>query len=117
MRTIACVYTPDELPAPWVQVFRRFKRAMARAGLRVRVRLLPLDDAREGAEIIVVPPHLEQLARAAAPSAVVIATTREGAGEAISALLRDLGEGARLYAEPADPNAPIVIRRRGVDEL
>src|SRR5207244_4112468 len=47
VRTIVCSYTRDELPAAWLAVFRRFERVIERAGLRVRVRLDPLEELPE----------------------------------------------------------------------
>jgi hypothetical protein len=115
VRTIVCGYTRDELPASWIQVFRRFERAVARAGLRIRVRLMPLEELPESFDVLVVAPYLEQRARELAGGARLLVMTREQAADAIADLLRELGEARTIYAEPADPNEPVVITRRGGD--
>lgn len=117
VRTIVCTYTRDELPASWLQVFRRFERTIARARLRIRVRLAPLEDLPERFEVLVVAPHLERQARAAAGDARMVVTTREGAVGSIADLLREIEEGRTLYAEAADPNDPVIVTKRGSDEL
>lgn len=117
VRTIVCGYTRDELPASWVQVFRRFERAVARDRLRIRVRLMPLEDLPETFDVLVVAPELERQARPLARGARVIVTTRERAAEAVGELLREITEGRTLYADPLDPNEPIVITRRGGEIL
>lgn len=126
VRTIVCGYTRDELPASWVQVFRRLERAVARASLRIRVRLMPLEELPESFDLLVVAPHLEQRARELASvrtgppgrliaGARLLVTTRERAADAVADLLRELEEGRRIYAEPADPNEPVIVTRRGGD--
>jgi hypothetical protein len=119
VRTIVCGYTRDELPASWIQVFRRFERAVARAGLRIRVRLMPLEELPESFDVLVVAPRLEQRARelatGAAGGARLLVMTREQAADAVADLLRELEEGRTIYAEPADPNEPLLITRRGGD--
>ena len=83
VRTIVCAYG-EELPTSWVQVFHRFERAAERAGLRIRVRLLPLDDLPESFEVLVVPPDLERRARALGTEARLVTTTRQRAPTAAS---------------------------------
>ncbi|MGH2377386.1 MAG: hypothetical protein ACRDGT_02815 [Candidatus Limnocylindria bacterium] len=113
VRTVVCAYAREELPAAWIQVYRRFERSFERARLRVRVRLLPLEELPESFEVLVVAAHLEQKAAAAAGGARVVVATRETALEAVNALLVELQEGRGLYAEPVDPGAKNTVRRRG----
>jgi len=113
LRTIVCTYTRSELPASWIQVFRRFERSIARARLHVRVRLEPIEDLPDAFEVLVVAPDLAGRAAAAARGARVVVTTREQALEAVNALLREVADGGTLYAELADPDQPVVVTRRG----
>lgn len=119
VRTIVCGYTRDALPASWVQVLRRFERAVARARLRIRVRLMPLEDLPERFDVLVVAPQLAEQARALAGSldARVVVTTRERAVDAVNELLGEIAEARTMYAEPADPNEPVIVTRRGGDVL
>ncbi|MGH2796822.1 MAG: hypothetical protein ACRDM0_03895, partial [Thermoleophilaceae bacterium] len=79
VRTVVCGYSRDELPVAWLQVFRRFEASLARARLRVRVRLVPLEELPEAFEVLIVPEHLRERAVAAAPDARLIVTAREAA--------------------------------------
>ncbi len=117
VRTIVCGYSREELPASWVQVFRRFERAVARAGLRVRVQLLPLEELPESIDVLVIAPHLLERAEALRTGARIVCATRQGAPAAVDELLRDLEGGQLLYAEPAKPDEPRTIIHRGSDVL
>src|SRR2546421_732810 len=75
VRTVVCAYS-EELPAAWLQVFRRFERALAKARLRVRVRLLPLDDLPDTFEVLVVSPGLRERAEALGTGARIVSATR-----------------------------------------
>jgi len=116
VRTVVCAYA-DELPTAWLQVFRRFERALAKARLRVRVRLLPLDDLPESFEVLVVSPELRDQAEALGTGARVVSVTRELAGFAADDLLRDLRSRRSIYADEAKPNDPRVVTLRGTEEL
>ena len=116
VRTIVCAYG-DELPTSWVQVFHRFERAVEKAGLRVRVRLLPLDDLPESFEVLVVPPDLEQRVRALSTLARLVTTTRQGAPAAAAELIGELANGGLLYAERVKPGEPKIVTHRGTDVL
>lgn len=117
MRTIVCAYARDALPVSWLQVFRRFQRAIERAALDVRVRLHPIDDLPESYEVLVVPPELRARADGLTGGARVIATTREDALAAVTALLAELQAGSSLRAESRRPDAPRVVVQRGYEEL
>ena len=116
VRTIVCAYG-DELPTSWVQVFHRFERAVEKAGLRVRVRLLPFDDLPESFEVLVVPPELEERARALATEARRVTTTRLSAPAAATELVGELANGGFLYAERVTPGEPKIVTHRGTDVL
>lgn len=118
VRTIVCGYMRDELPTSWLQVFRRFEHEIKRAGLRVRVRLEPLDDLPETYEIVVVPPELADSARSLAPAACIVTATREGAAARAAELVRELEQGGgSMYAEHASPDDPVVVVHRGPEIL
>lgn len=117
VRTVVCAYSIAELPASWVQVFRRCERAFARAKLDVRVRLYPLEDLPAGFEVLIVAPELRERAIAASRGARVIATRREDALAAVTELIREIEAGTTLRAEPARPDAPKVVVIRGGEEL
>ncbi len=117
VRTIVCAYTRDELPAWWVQVHRRFERAVRRAGLDVRVRLEPLEDLPESFEIIVVAAGLGHRASSVGAGAQVIRVTREGVASAAAELTRELESGVSIYAERAKADGPKVVVHRGSEIL
>lgn len=116
MRTVVCAYS-DELPTAWLQVFHRFERQIAKAGLRIRVRLFTLERLPERFEVLVVPPELAERAASVGTGARVIATTRQGAAAAVDALLREIAQGRSLYAERARPGEPKIVIHRGIEEL
>lgn len=116
MRTVVCAYS-DELPTAWLQVFRRFERALAKARLRVRVRLHPLDDLPESLEVLVVSPELRERAAALRTGARIVSTTRELAAVAADDLVRELRGGRSIYADEAKPTDPKVVTLRGTEEL
>lgn len=117
MRTIVCAYSRDELPTSWLQVFRRFERAMARARLDIRVRLAPLEELPESFEVLVVAPQLQQRAEALQTGARIICTTRQLAPVAVEELLLELQSGQSIYAERADPDEPRIVVHRGSEVL
>jgi hypothetical protein len=114
--TIVCAFS-GELPASWLAVFHRFERRIAKAGLRIRVRLFAVERLPEHFEILVVPPELAERGAAAGSGARVIATTRQDAAAAVDALLREIAEGRSLYAERVRPGEPKIVIHRGMEEL
>lgn len=117
VRTVFCAYDREELPTAWLQVFRRFEQTMQRAGLRVRVRLAPLQDPPESFEVLIVPPELAERAVALGMDVRIVTVTRAGAGAAAAALVRELLEGSVLFAEARDPDDPTIVVRRGPEVL
>ena len=115
--TIVCAYTQAELPTPWLAIFHRFERTMAKAGLRIRVRLFPLEELPETFEVLVVPPELEGAAKALQTGARIIVTSRADAPAAAEALLREIERGETLYAEKVRPGEPRIMTHRGGDIL
>jgi len=118
VRTIVCAYTQAELPTPWLAIFHRFERVMAKAGLRIRVRLFPLEELPEGGfEVLVVPPELQGAAEALQTGARIIVTGRAEAPAAAAALLGEIERGETLYAEKVRPGEPKIMTHRGGDIL
>ncbi|HEV8670816.1 MAG TPA: hypothetical protein VGS01_08780 [Candidatus Limnocylindria bacterium] len=115
--TIVCAFTQAELPTPWLAIFHRFERTMEKAGLRIRVRLFPLETLPETFEVLVVPPELEEAAASLQTSARLIVTSRADAAAAAGALLREIERGETLYAEKVRPGEPKIMTHRGGDIL
>ena len=117
VRTIVCAFTQAELPTPWLAIFHRFERVMEKAGLRVRVRLFPIEALPETFEVLVVPPELAKAGEAVQGDARLIITTRAGAPAAAAELLREIERGETLYAERVQPGEPKIMTHRGSDIL
>lgn len=117
VRTVVCAYSRQELPGWWLQVFRRFDRAIARAGWRIRVRLMPLEDLPERFEVLVIPPHLREQAAALRTGALTMCVNAQEAPYAVEELLRGLQSGKRIYAERATGDEPKIVIHRGWEVL
>lgn len=117
VRTIVCGFIQAELPTPWLAIFHRFERVMAKAGLDIRVRLFPLEALPESFEVLVVPSELREAAAALQTSARLIVTTRAEAPAAAAELLREIELGETLYAEKVRPGGPKIMTHRGPDIL
>ena len=115
--TIVCAYTQAELPTPWLAIFHRFERTMQKAGLRIRVRLFPLEELPDAFEVLVVPPELQAAAQALQTGARIIVTSRADAPAAADLLLREIERGETLYAEKVRPGEPRIMTHRGGDIL
>lgn len=101
----------------WVQVFHRFEGAVARAGLAVRVRLLPLEELPETYEVLVVAPGLLPRVEALGTEVRILSVAREQAHEAARGLVGDLESGGPIYARTVGPKAPRIVVHRGSEEL
>ena len=117
VRTIVCGFIQAELPTPWLAIFHRFERVMAKAGLDIRVRLFPLEALPEAFEVLVVPSELREAAEALQTDARLIVTTRAEAPAAAAELLREIELGETLYAEKVRPGEPKIMTHRGPDIL
>jgi hypothetical protein len=117
VRTIVCAYTQAELPTPLLAIFHRFQKVMQRSGLRIRVRLFPLEELPETFEVLVVPPELREAAEALESGARVIVTSRAEAAGASAGLLAEIEGGLTLYAERAQPGDTEIITFRGAEIL
>ena len=117
VRTIVCGYTIDELPVSWLRVFHRLEREVARAGLRIRVQLSPLEQLPDRFEVLVVPPSLRDRAESLHTGAHIVSTTREHAQTAVDELMRELESEGSLYADRIVPGEPKIMVHRGPDVL
>jgi hypothetical protein len=117
VRDIVCAYTRTELPTAWLQVHRRFEHAFKRAGLRVRVRLYPIEELPERYDLLVVAPELADEAARIAPGVRVVRATRQDAATVAAELVKEIEAGTTLYAERAKPGEPIVVTHRGPEIL
>ena len=117
--TIVCAFTREELPTSWLQVFRRFEHAVAKAGWKIRVRLEPIEELPEHYDLLVVAPELRARAEAAIAKgdAFLFMTTRQSAADGAEQLLREIARGDVIAAERADPNAPKIVTHRGMEML
>jgi len=114
--TIVCAFS-EELPTSWLQVFRRFEHAVNKAGLKIRVRLEPLEEMPEHYDLIVVSPDLRARAEAVLGDAFLFVTTRQSAADGADQLLREIARGDVILAEKADPSAPKIVTHRGMERL
>src|SRR5436190_16786487 len=75
VKRVVCSYKLGWLPGDWLQTWRRLDRVFARANLRVKATLAPLEDLPQDTDILVVPPDLREAAREAAPPGTPILVT------------------------------------------
>ena len=117
VRRVVCSYELGWLPGDWLQTWRRLDRMFARAGLRVKATLAPLEDLPTDTDILVVPPELRESARAhALPGTPILVTPASAAAGAFADLIRRLEAGAEFRADrvdPADKDAPNIVSYRG----
>ncbi|HLQ05302.1 MAG TPA: hypothetical protein VK197_06580 [Verrucomicrobiae bacterium] len=114
--TIVCAFS-EELPTSWLQVFRRFEHAVNKAGLKIRVRLEPLEEMPPHYDLVVVAPELRGRAEAVLGDAFLFVTTRQSAADSAEQLLREIARGDVILAEKADPSAPNIVTHRGMERL
>jgi len=115
IRTIVFAFTREELPTSWLQVHRRFEHVVAKAGLKIRLRLEAIEDLPPEYDLLVVPPELRDRAEPFLRGAFLYVTTRQSAADAADALIREIARGEVLAAEPRDPNAPKIVTHRGME--
>jgi hypothetical protein len=106
--TVVCAYADGSLATPWFRAYRRAKRALQNRGFNARLQLLPITDLPAEIDVIVVPPNLERVARAAPGVRDCLITSPEAlAGRLVHVLERLLEEGRLDYA-PA-PARPVAV--------
>src|SRR5205823_2353410 len=85
VRRVVCSYKLGWLPGDWLQTWRRLDRVFARANLKVKATLAPLEDLPADTDILVVPPELREAARAAvAPGTPILVTPASAASGAFN---------------------------------
>jgi hypothetical protein len=117
VKRVVCSYHLGWLPGDWLQTWRRLDRVFARANLKVKATLAPLEDLPEDTDILVVPPELRDDARSAAsPGTPILVTPASAAASAFAELLSRLEAGTEFTAETIDPDAkeqPKIVSYRG----
>lgn len=117
INTIVCAFTRDELPTAQLAIYRRFEHVFGRSGLRIRVRLEAIEALPDEFDVLVVPVELKDRAKAVLGDAMLYVTSRDSVAAAADDLLREIRRGDVLRAEPADPNAPKIVKHRGIEIL
>lgn len=118
VKRVVCSYRLGWLPGEWLQTWRRLDRVFARAHLRVKATLAPLEDLPEDTDILVVPPDLRDDAKAAAkPGTPILVTPASAAAGAFAELVLRLEAGGEFTAEKIDPEVektkPKIVSYRG----
>jgi hypothetical protein len=100
VRRVVCSYRLGWLPGDWLQTWRRLDRALARANLKVKATLAPLEDLPEDTDILVVPPELREAARGVVPAGTpILVTPPSAAAGAFADLVSRLDAGDEFTAE------------------
>jgi hypothetical protein len=118
VRRVVVSYKLGWLPGEWLQAWRRLDRVFARAHLRVKATLAPLEDLPEDTDILVVPPELREDAHNAVPEGTpILVTPASAAAGAFGDLVAKLEAGGDFTAEKFDPEEeqakPKVVTYRG----
>ena len=118
VRRVVVSYKLGWLPGEWLQAWRRLDRVFARANLRVKATLAPLEDLPEDTDILVVPPELREDANNAVPEGTpILVMPASAAAGAFADLVARLEAGADFTAEKFDPEEeaqkPRIVTYRG----
>lgn len=118
VRRVVVSYKLGWLPGEWLQAWRRLDRVFARANLRVKATLAPLEDLPEDTDILVVPPELRDDAHSVVPTGTpILVMPASAAAGAFADLVRRLEAGTEFTAEKFDPEEekarPKIVSYRG----
>jgi len=118
VKRVVVSYRLGWLPGEWLQTWRRLDRVFARANLRVKATLAPLEDLPADTDIVVVPPDLRDAAKEAAPPGTpILVTPASAAAGAFAELVARLEAGIEFTAEKIDPEIektkPKIVSYRG----
>jgi hypothetical protein len=103
IKRVVVSYKLGWLPGDWLQTWRRLDRVFARANLKVKATLAPLEDLPEDTDILVIPPELREAGREAAkPGTLILVTPAGAAAGAFTDLVDRLEAGTELRAEQID---------------
>src|SRR5260370_1692577 len=103
VRRVVCSYKMGWLPGDWLQTWRRLDRVLARANLKVKATLAPLEDLPEDTDILVVPPDLREAARERAkPGTPILVTPASAAAGAFAELVTRLEAGVDFTPAKVD---------------
>ncbi|HEY3063895.1 MAG TPA: hypothetical protein VGL99_33410 [Chloroflexota bacterium] len=109
------------LPGEWLQTWRRLDRVLARAQLKVKATMSPLEELPVDTGILVVPPDLREAAREAAPPGTpILVTPASSAAGAFNDLVARLEAGTDLTAEkidPAEAEGPKIVSYTGYTRI
>jgi hypothetical protein len=118
---VVCGYRLGFLPGEWLQTWRRLDRVLARAGLKVKATLSPLEELPSDTGILVVSPDLREAAREyAVPGTPILVTPSSSAAGAFADLVARLEAGTELRAEkidPAEADAPKIVSYTGYTRI
>jgi hypothetical protein len=109
---IVCAYPDGRLPSGWFQAIQRARRKSDRAGIGVRLELLPVSRIPPGAEIIVA---AEPLPPSDRPESEVVIVEPGAVGATIDGLIARLV--AEQRAQPGSPASRAVAVHRGFQPL
>jgi hypothetical protein len=121
IKRVVVAYRMGFLPGEWLQTWRRLDRLFARANLKVKATLSPLEELPEDTDILVVPPDLREAAReTAVPGTPILVVPATAASAAFAELVQKLEEGTeftaeRISAEEAD--APKIVSYTGYTRI
>jgi hypothetical protein len=117
VRRVVVSYQLGWLPGDWLQTWRRLDRVFARANLKVKATLAPLEDLPTDTDILIVPPELREPARGAVPPGTpILVTPAAAAAGAFNDLVSRLEAGTDFTAERIDPaelEKPRILSYRG----
>jgi hypothetical protein len=118
VRRVVVSYRLGWLPGEWLQAWRRLDRVFARANLRVKATLAPLEDLPEDTDILVVAPDLREAANNAVPEGTpILVMPASAAAGAFTELVTKLEQGTEFTAEKFDPDEeaqkPKIVTYRG----
>jgi hypothetical protein len=109
------------LPGEWLQTWRRLDRVLARANLKVKATLAPLEELPEDTGILVVSPDLREAARETAlPGTPILVTPASSAAGAFNDLVARLEAGTDLTADkidPAEASGPKIVSYTGYTRI
>jgi hypothetical protein len=103
-------YPEGSLSSGWFRAYKRLRRTVSRAGLGIRVELLPMTALPSKLDILVVPASLERTARALTGEHECLAGSADEVQQAFDQLVARRLELGDVGYERAVVNAPVLHR-------